>query len=64
MDIKQPSNIAYIGNISHVCRVHINNRELIEGLQEPQDTQDTQYISWHKPSSQKIIHNNAQYAIV
>ena len=64
MAIKKLSNIAYIGNISHVCLVHINSRTLNESLQEPQDTQGTQDISWHKPSSPKIIHNNVQYAIV
>ena len=64
MAIKQLINIAYIGNISHVCPVHINIRALTESLQEPQDTQDTQDIGWHKSSSPKLIHNNVQYGIV
>ena len=61
MAIKQLRKIAYIGNISHVCLVHINNRELIETLQEPHDTQDTQDIGRHKLSSPKLIHNDVQY---
>ena len=64
MAIKQLSNIAYIGNISHVCPVHINNRALTESLQEPKDTQDTQDLSRHKPGFPKLIHNNVQYAII
>lgn len=44
MAIKQLSNIAYTGNISHVCLVHINSRELTKSLQEPQDAQYTQDI--------------------
>ena len=64
MAIKQLSNIAYIGNISHVCSVHINNRTLTESLQEPQDSQATQDISWHKLSATKFIHNNVQYVII
>ena len=44
MAINQLSNIAYIGNISHVCSVHINSRTLTESLQEPQDAQGTQEI--------------------
>ena len=64
MAIKQLSNVAYIGNIFHVCLVHINGRALTESLQELQDTKDTQDISWHKPSAPKLIHNNVQYEIV
>ena len=51
----------FIGNISHVCLVHINSRALTESLQEPHDTQDTQDIGRHKLSSPKLIHNNVQY---
>ena len=64
MTIKQLRNIAYLGNISHVCPVHINSRALTESLQEPHDTQGTQDIGRHKLSSQKLIHNNVQYGIV
>ena len=45
MAIKHLRNITYIGNISHVCLVHINSRTLTESLQEPQDAQATQDIS-------------------
>ena len=45
MAIKQLSNIAYTGNISDVCSVHIYNRKLTESFQEPQDSQGTQDIS-------------------
>ena len=64
MAIKQVRSIAYIGNISHVCPVHINSRKLIESLQEPQDSQGTQDISWHKLSAPKIIHDNLKYSII
>ena len=64
MAIKQLSNIAYIGNISHVCSVHINSRTLTESLQEPQDEQGTQDISRHKSSTPKLIHNTVQYEII
>ena len=64
MAIKQLRNISYIGNISHVFPVHINNRALTKSLQEPQDRQETQDIIRNKLSAQKIIHNNVQYAIV
>ena len=53
-----------MGNISHLCIVHINNRELTESFQEPQDAQGTQYISRHKSSAPKIIHKNVQYEII
>ena len=64
MAIKQPSNIAYIGNISHVCLVHINIRALNDIFQEPKDTQDTQDIIQHKMSALKPIRNNVHYEIV
>ena len=64
MAIKQIRNIAYIGNISHVCSVHVNSRTLTESLQEPQDAQGTQDISQRKSSAPKLIHENVQYAII
>ena len=64
MAIIQLRNIAYIGNISHVCLVHINSGALTESSQEPHDTEDTQDIGWHKSSSPKLIHKNVQYGFV
>ena len=64
MAIKQLSNIAYIGNILHVCQIDINNRALPESLQELQDRKGTRDVSCHKPSAPKIIQNNVQYEIV
>ena len=64
MAIKQLSDITYIVNISHVCPIHINSRALTKIFHESQDPQDTQDISWHKPSAPELIHNNVQYVIV